>query len=165
MNGTMRSITTPLHFAAMFFLDVFWFDPLPPVFLVVPFDAAEEGGAAVGEDPAAALEVVEAAFFSQLGALQFWQHLLFRSVGCQPNLHHGKQGASLPLMFNPAWGHSPGSFNSSLYQSKVSQQTSSAHLPSRCTLSHFKLQWHLLFGFHCISAVVEHVTCLKSSAD
>ena len=85
----MRSNTTPLHFVAMFFLDVFWFDPLLPVFLVVPFDAAEEGGAAVGEDPAAALVVVEAAFFSQLGALQFLQHLLFTSVGCQPDLQCG----------------------------------------------------------------------------
>ena len=169
----MRTITTPLHFAAMFFLDVFWFDPLPPVFLVVPFDAdggegaAEEGGAAVGEDPAAALVVVEAAFFSQLGALQFLQHLLFTSSPFQPNLHHGKQGASLPLMFNPAWGHSPGSFNSSLYQSKVSQQTSSAHLPSRFTLSHSKLQWHLLFGFQNEpeTEIELHVICLKSSCD
>ena len=60
---------------------------------------------------------------------------------------------------------SSGRFWSCWNQSRVSQHTSSAHLPSRCTLSHFKLQWHLLFGFHCILAVVEHVTCLKSSAD
>ena len=91
MNGTMKSNATPLHLVlvAMFSFDVDLPDPLPPVFLVVPFDAAEEGGAAVGEDPAAALVVVEAAFFSQLGALQFLQHLLFRSVGCQPDLQCG----------------------------------------------------------------------------
>ena len=127
MNGTMRSNTRPLHLVAMFSLDVglFWFDPPPLVFFVVPPDAGPEEGAA---DPE-----LEAA----LGALQFLQHLLVTSVPCQPNLHHGKQGALLPLRgSNPATPASPGSFNSSLYQSKVSQQTSSAHLPSRFTLSH-----------------------------
>ena len=140
MKGTMRSNTTPLHFVAMFSLDVglFWFDPPPLVFFVVPPEL----------EPA-------------LGALQFSQHLLLGSPGCQPNVQKGKQGALAPPRTNPALGR----FVSRLYQSKVSQQTSSAHLPSRCTLSHFKLQWHFLFGFHCISAVVEHVTFLKSSAD
>ena len=126
MNGTMRSNATPLHLVlvAMFFFDVGWPDPLPPAFLVVPPDAGAAEGA--DEEEGAAGPELEAA----LGALQFLQHLLFRSVGCQPNLHHGKQGS--PIL--P--GNSPGSFNSSLYQSKVSQQTSSAHLPSRFTLSH-----------------------------
>ena len=132
MNGTMRSNATPLHLVlvAMFFFDVGWPDPLPPAFLVVPPDAGAAEGA--DEEEGAAGPELEAA----LGALQFLQHLLVTSVPCQPNLHHGKQGALVPPMFNPAVGHSPGSFNSSLYQSKVSQQTSSAHLPSRFTLSH-----------------------------
>ena len=133
MNGTMRSNATPLHLVlvAMFFFDVGWPDPLPPAFLVVPPDAGAGEGAAEGEG--AAGPEPEAA----LGALQFLQHLLVTSVPCQPNLHHGKQGALLPLRgSNPATPASPGSFNSSLYQSKVSQQTSSAHLPSRFTLSH-----------------------------
>ena len=115
MNGTMRSNAAPLHLVAMFSLDVglFWFDPPPLVFFVVPPEL----------EPA-------------LGALQFSQHLLLRSPGCQPNVQKGKQGALAPPRTNPALGR----FVSRLYQSKVSQQTSSAHLPSRCTLSHRTLQ-------------------------
>ena len=83
MNGTMKSnTTTPLHLVAMFSLDVglFWFDPPPLVFFVVPPDAGPEEGAAGPE--------LEAA----LGALQFSQHLLLGSMGCQPNVQKGKQG-------------------------------------------------------------------------
>ena len=79
MNGTMRSNTRPLHLVAMFSLDVglFWFDPPPLVFFVVPPDAGPEEGAAAPE--------LEA-------ALQFSQHLLLGSMGCQPNVQKGKQG-------------------------------------------------------------------------
>ena len=81
MNGTMRSKTRPLHLVAMFSLDVglFWFDPPPLVFFVVPPDAGPEGAA--GPELEAAL-----------GALQFSQHLLLGSMGCQPNVQKGKQG-------------------------------------------------------------------------
>ena len=135
---TTRINTTQLQCVAMFSLQSLLFSSNPPAHL--SGSTTLRGGGGGGP-------VVEAA----LGASQFPQHLLLTSLGYQPTPQNGKHGA--------------GRFWSCWNQSRNSQHTSSAHLPSRCKLSHFKLQWHLLFGFHCISAVVEHVTCLKSSAD
>ena len=146
ISGTTRINTTPLQCVAMFSLQSLLFSSNPPAHLSGSTTLRGEGGGG---------PIVEAA----VGASQFPQHLLLTLLGYQPTPQNGKHGAG------GAPNPSSGRFWSCWNQSRVSQHNSSAHLPSRCTLSHFKLQWHLLFGFHCISAVVEHVTCLKSSAD